>query len=109
MLNFFYIEKDYYSINKTYLEILKNNRDMCKEHIINFVYLIDFFIKSRYILIREKIWNYYKNIEDNDIQKNVLLKHVLNYLGNDLNTVFLLFILITYGASISFLIFLILL
>lgn len=60
---------------------------MCKEHIINFVDLIDFFIKSRVILIKEKTWNYYKNIEDNDTQKSVLLVDVLNYIGDDLNAV----------------------
>ena len=57
------------------------------EHVINFVDLIDFFIKSRVILIREKIWNFYKNIEDNEPQKIVLLMDVLNYIENDLNAV----------------------
>lgn len=60
---------------------------MCREHIINFVDLIDFFIKSRVILIKEKIWNYYKNIEDNESQKIVLLQDVLKYIENDLNAV----------------------
>lgn len=60
---------------------------MCKEHIINFVDLIDFFIKSRVILIKEKIWNHYKNIEDNDPQKVILLKDAIMYLENDLNAV----------------------
>jgi len=63
---------------------------MCKEHIINFVDLIDFFIKSRYILIKEKIWNFYKNIEDFNPQKIVLLKDALKYLENDLNKVILI-------------------
>ncbi len=60
---------------------------MCREHIINFVDLIDFFIKSRVILIKEKIWNYYKNIEDNEPQKIVLLQDILKYIENDLNAV----------------------
>jgi len=66
---------------------LYNNREMCKEHIINFVDLIDFFIKSRVLLIKEKIWNYFKNIEDTEPQKNVKFCDILKYLENDLNAV----------------------
>jgi len=37
-------------------------------------------------MIKEKIWNYYKNVEDLD---NILtLKDIVTYLTNDLNAVF---------------------
>ena len=72
------------------LEILNLNREMCKEHMINYVDLIDFFIKSRVILVKEKIWNFYKNIEDTDPQRNVLLNELLDFLKSDLNAVKLL-------------------
>jgi hypothetical protein len=61
---------------------------MCKDHIINFVDLIDFFIKSRVLLVKEKIWNYYKQIEDVEQEKIITLKDIMNYLTMDLNAVF---------------------
>ncbi len=63
---------------------------MCKEHTINFIDLIDFFLKSRSILIKEKIWNYYKKIEESDPNKHILLSEILDYLKSDLNEVFFL-------------------
>lgn len=60
---------------------------MCKDHIINFVDLIEFFIKSRVLMIKEKIWNYYTHIEDTEPYKILYLKDVLNFLSNDLNVV----------------------
>jgi len=61
---------------------------MCKDHKINFVDLIDFFIKSRVLLVKEKIWNYYKQIEDVEQEKIINLKDIMNYLTMDLNAVF---------------------
>lgn len=60
---------------------------MCKEHIINFVDLIVFFIKSRLILLKEKVWNYYRYMEDTHPQKTILFNDILNYVENDLNRV----------------------
>lgn len=62
---------------------------MCKNHFIDFVYLIDFFTKSRVIMIKEKIWNYYKHIEDTEPEKVLTLKVILDYLTHDLNAVFI--------------------
>ncbi len=61
---------------------------MCSEHIINFVDLIDFFIKSRVILIKEKIWNFFKNVEDTQPQNPIIFNEILKYLEHDLNAVF---------------------
>lgn len=55
---------------------------MCKEHFINFIELIDFFCKSRSILIKEKVYNYYKENEEID-SGQVKLKDILEYLNND--------------------------
>ena len=60
---------------------------MCTEHIINFIDLIDFFIKSRVIMIKEKIWNFYKNIEDKDPLRIIKLSDIMDYLQKDLNAV----------------------
>jgi len=69
------------------LEIMNENKEMCKEHTINFVDYIHFFIKSRVILIKEKIWNYYKLIEDSNLLKKITINDLMNYLQNDLNQV----------------------
>lgn len=62
---------------------------MCKDHIINFVDLIDFFTKSRVLMIKEKIWNYYKHIEETEPMKIVTLNNIIEYLSNDLNPVYI--------------------
>ena len=56
---------------------------------INFIELIDFFCKSRSILIKEKVYNYYKENEEIDIDSglNVKLKDILEYLNNDINDI----------------------
>lgn len=64
---------------------------MCKEHVINFMELLDFFIKSRVILIREKIWNYYNHTEDPSTRTNLTLNGILDYLKNDLNHVIIFY------------------
>lgn len=74
---------------------------MCKEHIINFIELMDFFIKSRVILIKEKIWNFYIKIEENDPNRNVMFKDVLYYLKNDFNQVKYFFLISNYFEKIK--------
>lgn len=74
---------------------------MCKDHIINFVDLIDFFTKSRVLMIKEKIWNYYKQIEDTEPMKILTLNQVLEYLSNDLNSVI---IFLTINLKINYIV-----
>jgi hypothetical protein len=54
---------------------------------INFIELIEFFCKSRSILIKEKVYNYYKEHEEIDIGFHVKLKDILEYLNNDINDI----------------------
>jgi hypothetical protein len=60
---------------------------MCKEHMINFIEIIDFFCKSRSILIKEKVYNYYKENEEIDNGMKVKLEDILEYLNNDINDI----------------------
>ena len=66
---------------------MDSNREICKGHKINYFDMIDFFIKSRSILIKEKIWNLFKNKNDMDSEEFMQISEIKIFLKNNLTSV----------------------
>ena len=61
-------------------DILNTNRNICKDHNIDFEDNIDFFIKSRNVILKEKLWNFFKNKKLLELIEEVEVVEVMNYL-----------------------------
>jgi len=72
-------------------DILINKRKLCDENISNFIDLIDNFIKSKNIILKEKVWNLFKNNLESKNEEFILIDDVFNILKENCKNVFLFF------------------
>jgi hypothetical protein len=73
------------------IDILLTKRKLCEENIINFVDLIDNFIKSKNIILREKVWNLFKHRLENENQEYLSFADVLTIFQENCKHVILIF------------------
>lgn len=68
-------------------------KTLCEVNVINFVDLIDYFVKSKNIILREKVWNFYKHKQENENEDCLSFEELLKILEDNCINVFLKFLI----------------